>query len=216
MRIEEQLADVVGRAISKRIDPMESRLSALEAKERGLDCKDGEPGQSGRPGPPGPPGIPGLGQPGRDGRDGVDGRDGKDGRDGVDGDDGLNGRDGVDGLGFDDLDLEYDGERQFTFRWSKGSQVKTKAFIVPVMLYRGVFDPARSYEPGDQVTYSGSLWIAKGKTSQRPDEDGTGARDWTLCAKRGPEGKAGKQGPQGIPGRDGVDLTQMDHTGKKW
>jgi integrin beta 3 len=194
--------------------------------EPGARGQTGERGVDGIAGPPGP-----AARDGRDGKDGANGRDGITPRDGIDGKDGANGRDGItprdgidgkdgangkDGLGFDDLDVDYDKERQFTLRWSKGERVKTKTFSVPVVLYRGVFDPARAYEPGDQVTHAGSLWIAKATTSQRPDDDGTGSRDWTLCAKRGQKGETGKQGLPGPSGRDGVDLTQMDHTGKKW
>jgi hypothetical protein len=170
-----------------------STQKALSDRLSALETQDLIPGQDGKPGPPG-----------------------KNGRDGQDGKDGANGKDG---LGFDDLQLEYDGERSFTFRWVKGTRVVEKSFAVPVVLYRDVFDAGRTYEPADMVTCAGSTWIAKRKTTQRPDEDGPGARDWTLCAKRGPAGKPGPAGLKGQDGKDGApgrDLTQIGSDGRKW
>ena len=90
---------------------------------------------------------------------------------------------------------------------------------MPIVLYRGIWDAARTYEEGDQVTCQGSTWIAKETTTQRPDDDGPGARAWTLCSKRGAIGPRGPEGKPGVAGKDGApgkDLTQMDSTGRKW
>jgi hypothetical protein len=138
--------------------------------------------------------APKDGTPGRDGRDGAQGLPGRDGKDGINGKDGAPGADGADGLGFDDLTLDYDGERTFSFRLQRGETVKDFAIKVPVTLYRGVYRDGGAYERGDAVTWAGSTWIARRDTVAKPDA----SDDWQLAVKRGREGKAG---------RDGKDLT---------
>lgn len=65
----------------------------------------------------------------------------------------------------------------------------------PQLRYLGVFaDDGRTYVPGDCVTFGGSMWIARETTSARPDESPAGARVWTLCVKRGREGRPRKDG----------------------
>lgn len=192
MTTPEVTALVKGLASALR-DYVATMHTAVHDRLTALEARELVPGPAGKPGPPGAPG-----------HDGQDGRDGKDGKDGV---------------GFDDLQMLYDGGRTFTFRWSKGSRVVEKSFAVPAVLYQGVFDATRTYEQGDQVTCAGSTWISKATTSQRPDDDGPGARDWTLCSKRGPVGPRGPKGDPGTTGKDGAagrDLTQMDPTGRKW
>lgn len=54
----------------------------------------------------------------------------------------------------------------------------------PTMVYKGIYSEGE-YLPGDTVTHSGSLWHCNEKTEGKP---GTGD-DWTLCAKRGRDGK---------------------------
>jgi len=53
------------------------------------------------------------------------------------------------------------------------------------VIYRGVFDGAEQYEPGNMVTHAGSMWHANEATSDTP---GTSAA-WTLSVKRGRNGK---------------------------
>jgi hypothetical protein len=127
---------------------------------------------------------------------GMDGKDGKDGADGAP---------GVDGLGFDDLSVEYDGERTFTVRFQCGDRLKEFSFPAPTTIYRGIYKPETQYRAGDSVTYGGSQFIARVDTTERPETNG----DWQLAVKRGRDGKDGKPGkdgapgPQGMPGRDG-------------
>ena len=131
--------------------------------------------------------------------------------------DGKDGRDGADGLGLEDLTVvQGDDLRSFTFRFTNGSRTKEQTFRIPVQLYRGVYEPGRTYQQGDVVTKGGAQWHADRDTADVP---GAGPTAWTLCVSRGRDGKAGPQGHQGIPGvngRDGVDLTQMDDKGRKW
>jgi hypothetical protein len=170
----------------------------------GLHGKDGAPGKDGERGADGPKGEPGAdGKPGVDGRDGRDGMPGTpgergmDGLNGKDGKDGLHGKDGLDGFGFDDLDVVHDGERTVTFTFTKGERVKTFPIVFDVPLFRGVFTEGKSYESGDMVQFGGNMYYAQRATTQKPAENGDGAKDWKLAVRRGREGK---EGPRGISG----------------
>ena len=196
----DQLADFVAAGIQAAVGPLLTRIAVLEARQPVA-------------GPQGPPGRDGL-----NGKDGAEGRDGRDGADGLNGKDGVPGRDGKDGA-LEGLRVEWTDERTLRFVRADGTVMPGSARRFPLVLYRGIYDATRTYDEGDQVTCQGSTWIAKTTTTQRPDDAGDGARDWTLCSKRGavgprgPEGKAGRDGKDGAPGRD---LTSMDSTGRKW
>jgi len=117
------------------------------------------------------------------------------------------GRDGVDGVGFDDLIVEHDGERAFTFKCVRGDVVKVLGtFTIPVPRYCGVWAEGRTYEPGDGVTCAGSEWHCHTPTATKPGE---GSKAWTLKVKRGRDGKDGKDGPPGPPGPPGRDWQQV-------
>lgn len=135
---------------------------------------------------------------------GQDGRDGMPGVPGRPGEKGLDGRDGSDGLGFDDIAVEFDGERRYTFAFVRGERRKVfGSFVNPTVIYRGIWNEGRSYDAWDQVTLAGCQWIAKRTTTSKPDDHGPGAQDWQLCVKRGRDGKEGKPGPQGPIGPRG-------------
>lgn len=180
----EALASGLTPVLRECLQAMADRLAILEAKERGLDGEKGERGERGPQGEPGRDGLPGI--PGRDGKDGEKGQDGRDGFD------------------FEDVNVLYDGERRFTWTFTKGDRQKSFGpFVTRCVIWRGIWDESRTYEVDDQVTYAGSQWIAKEKNSGvRPDQFGTGARVWTLAVKRGQQGK---QGEPGAPGKDGKD-----------
>lgn len=163
--------------------------------------KPGEPGEPGKPGEPGPPGDPGEAIKGAmidrngdlilmlaDGSQRSAGRVvGRDGVDGQPGKDGVNGKDGAPGLGFEDIDLTVkDDGRTLVVKFERGEVAETFELGFPVMIYRGVFSPERAYEPGDTVTFGGSLWVCNTPTSARPGET---EKAWTLAAKRGRDGK---------------------------
>ena len=143
------------------------------------------------------------------GADGERGADGAAGRDGVD---------GSDGLGFEDLSVEYDGERSFSLRFKQGEREKTFDFTVPVMIYRGVWQEGQSYQRGDTVTWGGALWHCNGAGSadEAPGKPVEGSKAWTLAVKRGRDGKPGERGLPGAEGRNGRDLTQLGADGSKW
>lgn len=118
------------------------------------------------------------------------------------GKDGDPGKDGADGVGFDDLDVTYDGEKTITLKFTKGDRVKEFAFTMPVVIDRGVYREGQEYKAGDAVTWAGSVWIAQKDTSVKPD---TGD-DWRLSVKRGRDGKDGtmKEAKVAQPVRVGV------------
>jgi integrin beta 3 len=132
--------------------------------------RDGVDGQKGETGPAGDPGA-----------DGVDGRPGEKG---------ASGQDGIDGLGFDDLRLEYDGERGLCLVFERGEEVREHQFRIPALIDRGVWK-AGQFETGDVVSQGGSLWIAQRATDKQPGHDNS---DWRLSVKRGRDGKDGKPG----------------------
>lgn len=108
------------------------------------------------------------------------------------GKDGAPGRDGADGLGFDDIDVEYDGERTFTIKWQRGEVVKSKTFDVPTIIDRGYWREGMASKAGDVVTQDGSAWVAKQDNTSKPCLENKD--DWRLFARKG---RDGAQGPAG-------------------
>lgn len=94
-------------------------------------------------------------------------------------------KDGLDGLGFDDLSIEYDEKRSFTFKFKNAEKEKEFKFKIPSMIYLGIYDKDKSYEVGDVVTWGGSAWHCNKDTNAKPGE----SRDWQLAVKRGIDGK---------------------------
>lgn len=172
-------AGIVREHVERATAPLLARIAELEKRQpiAGEKGERGDPGERGLEGPQGPAG--------RDGRDGQPGRDGEKGADGRDGADGKDGRDGIDGLGFDDLEIEHDGERTVTLSFVQGERRKDFVLKMPVMLDRGVFKDGSNYERGDAVTWAGSIWIAQKDTGAKPGEGG----DWRLAVKKGRDGK---------------------------
>lgn len=111
------------------------------------------------------------------------------GRDGAPGAAGRDGHDGKDGGRFEDIEIDFDGERTFSLAFVReGERREFGAFVVPAMIYRGVWR-AGAYERGDAVTFGGSLFVAMQATSARPE---TAGDDWRLAVKRGRDGKDAK------------------------
>lgn len=96
-------------------------------------------------------------------------------------------KDGVDGLGFDDLTVEYDGERAISLRFIRGEMVREFQLTMPIVLDRGVYKDDGEYAQGDGVTWAGSFWIKQRPGQGKPDSaDGL----WRLAVKRGRDGKS--------------------------
>lgn len=189
----------------------------------GIDGKDGAAGRDGMDGLHGKDGLPGA--PGADGKDGAPGRDGLDGKDGAPGlqgergERGEKGLDGKDGIGYPLEQLfdegEFDPETRVATWRLRDSDKALRLKLAGIPVYRGVYDPTRTYEAGDETTREGSQWVAKCATMRCP---GTleGKDDWVLACKRGREGRPGKNGKDGLNGKDGKDgrsLTPFDPRG---
>ena len=165
--------DIVGQAINDTIDaalsPIKTTVTELRArldemKERLRDAdslRERVAAVESRPPIPGPKG-----------------EDGKDGNDGSP---------GVDGLGFDDLAVEYDGERTIILSFLRGIQTKRFPIELPILKYCGVWTEGQSYKLNDVVTLSGSAWICTAhETVVRPGDNSSG---WQLMVKRGADGR---------------------------
>lgn len=95
-------------------------------------------------------------------------------------------RDGADGFGFEDMEEELaDDGRTIVRRYRRGDEVKEFRHSMAVVLDRGVYKAGQEYEPGDAVTFGGSLWIAQAKTTEKPE----GGDAWRLAVKKGRDGK---------------------------
>lgn len=217
--MQKSVLAATGRFVRKLLDPVEERIKALEGRivEKGDKGEDGKNGADGKDGQDGKSLTPEDIQPiielavskalldlERRGTDLIQRaidkipapQNGKDGRDGQDG------KDGQDGLGFEDMNLEYDGRRSFVLRYERGDSVKEISVDLPVVLDAGFYGDGKTYAPGDAVTHGGSMWIAQKETSSRP---AVGNEDWRLAVKKGRDGKAGDKGDRGEKGMDGKD-----------
>lgn len=188
--LSDMMAGIIAEEVEKAVAPLTARIAELEGREP----VQGPPGERGADGAPGTPGEKGM-----DGRDGKDGagiadllRDHEgnlvatftDGR--LKNLGPIQGKDGRDGFGFDDLDacvLEDDRTVELSFR--RGEEEKSFTFKWPTVIDRGVWKQGQVYNPGDAVTWAGSLWIAQKETTAKPD----GGEDWRLAVKRGRDGK---------------------------
>jgi hypothetical protein len=56
------------------------------------------------------------------------------------------------------------------------------------LTYQGVYQEKNAYDPGDVVTWAGSMWHCNEFTTSKPGENTKG---WTLMVKRGRDGKDG-------------------------
>lgn len=116
----------------------------------------------------------------------------------------ADGKDGKDGLGFDDLTVEFDGQRSLSLKFIRGDQVKTFDFTIPALIDKGYYRSEETYVKGDGVTFGGSYWAAKMDAPASKPGEGT-ADEWTLIARKGRDGKHGEKGmdgKNGLPGRD--------------
>lgn len=93
---------------------------------------------------------------------------------------------GKDGLGFEHMEFVQTSERNFVLRFTRGQELKEFPFRFNVPLYRGVWREGHIFESADRVTWGGSEWHCNEPTSDKPGE---GSKAWTLCTKRGRDGK---------------------------
>jgi hypothetical protein len=106
------------------------------------------------------------------------------------GKDGEPGAPGRDGFNLEDFDAKVMDDRRTVLLSFTGKTLDYKVELgFPVMIYRGVFKDGQKYERGDTVTWGGSLWHCDSDTQEKPGE---GSTTWTLCAKKGRDGKDGE------------------------
>ena len=70
---------------------------------------------------------------------------------------------------------------------TSGKTVESR-FDLPAMRYRGIYRDGGDYALHDTVTWAGSLWYRSSDGTGQPGHEGSG---WTLCVKRGQNGKDG-------------------------
>lgn len=120
------------------------------------------------------------------------------------GKDGEDGEDGNPGAGIDDFDAKLlpDG-RTIAMTFNGKDYEYTVELAFPTMIYRGVHREGE-YTKGDTVTWAGSLWHCDAEKTV--DKPGDSSKDWTLCAKKGRDGKDGSIKPEKVfePVRVGV------------
>jgi collagen type III alpha len=175
---EELIAERIAKAVAELPPPDKGEKGETgdcgEAGERGNDGKDGNPGKD----------AANIVEALKDSGELVlTLQDGRLIRTGIR--DGEKGKDGSDGFGFDDMDacvLEDDRTIEFSFR--RGEEEKAFTFKWPTTIYRNVYRDGEQYEPGDMVTWAGSLWHCDVATKDKP-----GTESWTLAAKKGRDGK---------------------------
>lgn len=223
----------ISEAVAKAVSPLREIIAAQQDKiaehEKAIALLEAREPIKGDKGEQGLAGVPG--DAGKDGKDGVNlagalidksgnlvltlsngevrnvgpvvGQDGVPGAAGIDG---APGADGAPGLGFDDMEVIYDGLRNFTFRMKRGEAVKDWSFNVPFPLYARAWKDGNEYKEGDLATWDGSLWHCD---IDGPGKPGTAGGGWTLALKRGQDGKHGKDGDKGLPGKDGRDALEF-------
>lgn len=87
--------------------------------------------------------------------------------------------DGVSGV-----DVKQENQRTFTISLERASgTLEVKSFDIPVTIYRDVFKSGTEYQPGDTVTWGGSMWHCNETTTDKPGEPGS--KGWTLAVKKG-------------------------------
>ncbi|EPB1862929.1 phage gp6-like head-tail connector protein [Escherichia coli] len=86
--------------------------------------------------------------------------------------------------GVSNVDIKQDNQRTFSITLQRASgAIEVKSFDIPVTIYRDVFKAGTEYQPGDTVTWGGSMWHCNEPTTDKPGE--TGSKGWTLAVKKG-------------------------------
>lgn len=83
----------------------------------------------------------------------------------------------------------------FAVRLTDGTTV-TREVLSPSLLYQGIFEEAKVYNPMDVTTHAGSMWVAVAG-AEAGEVPGKSAA-WTLCVKRGVDGRTAKDTVQTI------------------
>jgi hypothetical protein len=100
---------------------------------------------------------------------------------------GDRGEPGAPGVGFDDLAVEYDGDRTVTLAFARGDQRKAFPVVLPFPRYRGEYQPNTTYAVGDVIRHGGSAWHCQAATTTAPADN---RDEWALMVRRGRDGKS--------------------------
>lgn len=96
------------------------------------------------------------------------------------------GKDGTNGIGWDDMQVEFDGKRTVTLKWVKGDTTHEAPIVFPLPVDVGFWKEGMTAEKGDGVTHGGSYWIAQKDTTVKPE---LGSDAWRLAVRKGRDGK---------------------------
>lgn len=99
---------------------------------------------------------------------------------------GQDGAAGADGLGFDDLSIDFDGDRTLSFNFVRGNVRKSFPVALPFQRYQGTYQEGYPYVVGDVVTSGGNAWHCQQPTTLRPGES---VNAWRLMVRKGRDGK---------------------------
>jgi hypothetical protein len=99
---------------------------------------------------------------------------------------GKDGAPGADGLGFEDLSVDFDGERTLAFTFVRGDVRKSFPVALPFQRYQGTYQEGFAYVVGDVVTAGGNAWHCQQPTTIRPGES---VNAWRLMVRKGRDGK---------------------------
>lgn len=105
---------------------------------------------------------------------------------------GKDGANGKDGIGFDDLSVEFDGDRTLALKFERGDVTKTFPIALPFLRYKGIYQQGQEYVQGDTVTYANQLWYCHEPTITPPND---GSKVWQLCVRKGRDGRDGRDAP---------------------
>jgi len=99
---------------------------------------------------------------------------------------GKDGSNGADGFGFDDLSVEFDGQRTLALRFERAGVVKTFPLALPFPRYQGTYQEGVAYVIGDVVTAGGAAWHCQRPTTLKP---GDSVDAWRLMVRKGRDGR---------------------------
>jgi hypothetical protein len=88
----------------------------------------------------------------------------------------------ADSLGSAIAEITKELETDFAERHAALEARLARLEAMPRLRYCGIWKPETTYSAESLTTHSGSLWLARAETSQRP---GNGVSGWVLIAKRG-------------------------------
>jgi hypothetical protein len=155
------IADVIVGTVQRSIAPLVARLATTDGALDAL--RERLVAVETRAPVPGPPGAPGVR--------------------------GERGLPGADGLGFDDLSVDFDGDRTLSLRFARGDVTKSFPIALPMMRYQGTYQETVAYVVGDVVTSGGAAWHCQQPTTLRPGND---VSAWRLMVRKGRDGRDGK------------------------